>query len=87
MDNNSIIKKEALYRVSFFFIIHSVVKISPATEAAFSNAVLVTFAGSNTPAAIRFSYDSVLALKPNSLGDCFTFSITKSAFISPFSQI
>ena len=68
MDNNSIIKKGGSYRVSFFFIIHSVVNINPATEAAFSKAVLVTFAGSNTPAAIRFSYDSVLALKPNSLG-------------------
>jgi hypothetical protein len=40
----------------------SVVRNIPATEAAFSRATRVTFAGSITPDAKRFSYLSVLAL-------------------------
>lgn len=45
-------------------IIASVVSISDAIEAAFCSAVLVTLAGSITPAVTRSSYASVEALKP-----------------------
>jgi hypothetical protein len=45
-------------------IIASVVSIRDAIEAAFCSAVLVTLAGSITPAATRSSYASVEALKP-----------------------
>ncbi len=45
-------------------MIHSVVNTIEAIEAAFSNAILDTLAGSITPAAFKSSYCSVLALKP-----------------------
>ena len=41
---------------------HSVVRNMPATEAAFSSATRVTFAGSTTPAARRSPKVSFLAL-------------------------
>ena len=40
---------------------HSVVKIIPATDAAFSNAILVTFLGSMIPSLSRSTYFSDLA--------------------------
>eukprot|EP00962_Isochrysis_galbana_P040055 scaffold14476_cov120-Isochrysis_galbana.AAC.5 len=43
---------------------HSVVSREPLIEAAFSSAHVVTEAGSAMPASSRFSYSSVLALKP-----------------------
>ena len=43
---------------------HSVVKIIPATEAAFSNATLVTFFGSIIPASNKSTYCSDLASYP-----------------------
>ena len=61
--------------------------MSEATEAAFSNAVRVTLAGSKTPTAIKFSYWSVFALYPNPSGSSLTFDITKSAETSPLAQI
>ena len=45
------------------------VSISPDTEAAFWMANRTTLVGSITPAAIRFSYFSVSALKPKSTPD------------------
>ena len=43
---------------------HSVVRNIPATEAAFSRAILVTLVGSITPEARRFSFLSVRELYP-----------------------
>jgi hypothetical protein len=43
---------------------HSVVRREPLIEAAFSSAHVVTETGSAMPASSRFSYTSVLALKP-----------------------
>src|SRR6266511_3327601 len=52
-----------IYSFSFFSTTtHSVVRSSPAMDAAFCSAVRVTLVGSMTPAATRSSYSSVWAL-------------------------
>src|SRR5690625_5452696 len=56
----------------------SVVSISAATDAAFSSAVRVTLVGSITPASIRSSYFSLLALYPNAPSPSSTFCTTRS---------
>src|SRR6267154_2599736 len=52
-----------IFSFSFFSTTtHSVVRSSPAMDAAFCSAVRVTLVGSMTPAATRSSYSSVSAL-------------------------
>src|SRR5881296_3027204 len=52
-----------IFSLSFFSTTtHSVVRSSPAIDAAFCSAVRVTLVGSMTPAATRSSYSSVWAL-------------------------
>ena len=68
-------------------ITHSVVSSIPATDAAFSSATLTTFAGSITPALYRFSYISVLALKPKSPFPSWTFATTTLPSKPAFSTI
>src|SRR6266550_2021830 len=54
---------EGIFSFSFFSTTtHSVVRSSPAMDAAFCSAVRVTLVGSMTPAATRSSYSSVWAL-------------------------
>ncbi len=64
----------------------SVVRSIPAIEAAFSRATRVTLVGSITPAATRFSYTSVRALRGNDhqLVIVFYFSFVSLPLIGPF---
>ena len=66
---------------------HSVVKIIPATDAAFSSATLVTFFGSIIPDSKRSTYFSDLASYPNPPLPSIIFATTTEPSPPAFSTI
>src|SRR5438552_10438102 len=66
----------AVFSSGFSATIASVVRRSPATDAAFSSAVRTTLVGSMMPALSRSSYSSLAALKPKAPFPFFTLSST-----------
>ena len=68
-----------------YYNTHAVKKNILATEAAFSNATLATFAGSTMPSSIRLENVLVLALYPNP--DSIAFSTINLPHCPAFSAI